>query len=438
MAELIRATESLCPICLEVVPARLLGDGQDVFLEGRCPAHGSWQTLIWAGPPSFDSWCGPDSLPAARQVCTVVMEVTHDCDLGCPFCFAESSPGRQAGGSPDDYPGVSSRDSSEGYSEPPLAQIVEHLKRLFASEGAVNLQLSGGEPTMRSDLPQIIEAACTIGFTFVQLNTNGIRLATKDGYAERLREAGLKSVFLQFDGLTDDTHRALRGHHLARAKMRAVERCAEAGLAVVLVPTVVPGINDGELGAMVRFAASWPGVVRGLHLQPVSYFGRYQQNGRLRLTLPEVIRALEEQTGGEVRADDFRPSCCEHARCSFRARYWVRDEGRLELLGLAPCACGPDSGGAPRRAVAATARQWSRQERKAGRSADAVDCDGLGGFLVEADRILAISGMLFQDAWNTDMERIRRCCVQVMNERGGLVPFCLWNVTSESGQRLQF
>ncbi len=323
-----------------------------------------------------------------------------------------------------------------------MAEIAERLSDLFAAEGAVNIQLSGGEPTTRDDLPQIVEAACAAGFTFVQLNTNGIRLSAEEGYAEALRHAGLASVFLQFDGVTDHTHQALRGRPLAAQKIRAIDRCAQAGLAVVLVPTVVAGINDDEIGALVRLAASWPGVVRGLHFQPVSYFGRYPRNGRSswsdrpRLTLPQMLRALEKQTGGEVRAADFAASCCEHPRCSFRARYWARDEGRLELVRSAPCCCTPAPDEAARRAVAATSRQWSRRPGELGDADETDGRDGLSRFLDDADRILAISGMLFQDAWSVDMERIGRCCVQVVTEGRGLVPFCLWNLTSESGLRL--
>jgi uncharacterized radical SAM superfamily Fe-S cluster-containing enzyme len=215
----------------------------------------------------------------------------------------------------------------------------------------------------------------------------------------------------------------------------------------VLVPTVVPGVNDEELGELVRFATSWPGVVRGLHLQPVSYFGRHpkNKNGRARLTLPQVLRALEGQTGGEVHVADFAPSCCEHPRCSFRARYWVREEGRLEPVLSVPCCGSPapeevrqQAGAAEvsQRAVAATSRQWSRRQRgQRGGQETRVD-DEMTRFLYDSDRILAISGMLFQDAWSIDMERIRRCCVQVATEDRNLVPFCLWNVTSESGTRL--
>ena len=438
MPDLIRATESLCPVCLRPVPARLLADGDEVVLAGSCEAHGGWQTVIWSGPPSFSSWCGDEPAPAARQVCTAVFEVTRDCDLGCPVCFAESPAGA-------------------GVADPPLAEVAARLSELFAAEGEVNLQLSGGEPTTRDDLPEIVAAASAAGFTFTQLNTNGLRLASEDGYAEALREAGLASVFLQFDGISDDTYRALRGRSLLAQKLRAVERCAEAGLAVVLVPTVAPGINDGELGALVRFAASWPGVVRGLHLQPMSFFGRYPREGlpgaasagRRRLTLPELLRALEEQTGGEVRAEDFSPSCCEHVRCSFRARYWVREGGVLEPVRSAPTCCGsgpasppapaPAPSEAPRRAVAATSRQWSRRERDSGTCGGAdsgASQDDLSRFLDDADRILAISGMLFQDAWSIDTERIKRCCVQVVTGEAGLVPFCLWNLTSASGERL--
>ncbi len=373
-----------------------------------------------------------------------MLEVTRVCDLGCPVCFAESPAGA-------------------GAADPPAAELADRLHRLFAADGEVNIQLSGGEPTTRDDLPEIIAAARDAGFTFVQLNTNGLRLAAQDGYAETLRAAGLVSVFLQFDGLSDATYRVLRGRPLLAEKLRAVQRCAEAGLAVVLVPTVAPGVNDSELGALVRFAASWPGVVRGLHLQPISYFGRYPDGlpdpaTAPRLTLPGLLRAIEAQTDGMVQAADFSGSCCEHIRCSFRARYWVRDGGVLEPLRAASSCCGPASapavppGEAPRRAVAATSRQWSRPERA---PQDACRCgdgsetvteaagghDGLARFLDDADRILGISGMLFQDAWSIDMERIGRCCVQVVTQPGehtpdGLVPFCLWNLTSASGERL--
>ena len=283
-----RATRTVCPVCLQTVPALLVGRPEAVELEGSCPDHGTWRAAVWSGLPSFDSWCEGASSGPLDHTCTALIEVTQRCDLGCPVCFAEAGP-------------------DVARADPSLAQLEQMLGELFATQGAVNLQLSGGEPTAREDLPEVIGAACKAGFTFVQLNTNGLRLAGERGYAERLRSAGLASVFLQFDGVQDETYRVLRGRPLLDVKIRAIERCAAAGLAVVLVPTLVAGVNDQEVGALVRMAASWPGIVRGLHFQPVSYFGRYLHGERRRLTLPQVLRLLEDQTEGEVRAERFRP-----------------------------------------------------------------------------------------------------------------------------------
>lgn len=347
--------------------------------------------------------------------------------------------------------------------DPPVCHLERALRDLFVMQGPVNVQLSGGEPTMRPDLQEIIAASRAVGFEFVQLNTNGLRLAREPGYAESLAAAGLVSVFLQFDALSDAPYEAIRGRPLLAEKLHAVERCAEAGLAVVLVATVVPGVNDHELGALVRYGAEWAGAVKGVHIQPISYFGRYPGGARSRLTLPEVLRALETQTGGQVRADDFGPSSCEHARCSFHARYWVRENGGLELFRPASVGESAEPIPAARRAVAATARQWGRRESTASRNAGVAPpggsvppsgtrpsggalqggstppgagMDALDRFLADSERILAVTGMLFQDAWNIDLERVRQCCVHAVVPGRGLVPFCLWNLTSESGQRL--
>ena len=449
-----RSTESLCPVCLRKVRAALIAEDETVVLEGRCPDHGVWRTPVWRGSPTYESWCG-DGHPGegcgtgavaaaacgaaeravgdfarcpgecglcpehAQSTCTAVLEVTRQCNLTCPVCFADASPG------------ITQADAT-------LADLTRTLRDLFVKQGRVNLQLSGGEPTMRSDLPRVVAAARGAGFTFVQLNTNGLRLAAEPGYAEALKDAGLVSVFLQFDGLTDETYRALRGRPLVTEKLRALERCAEAGLGVVLVPTLVPGINDREVGSLVRLAAQWAPVVRGVHLQPVSYFGRYIRGDRPRLTLPEVLRALESQTGGEIQATDFGPSACEHVACSFRARYWVRDGGRLELVRTEPSCCSSEPGDEAHRAIAATSRQWGGRRESGGKGTRYPEApsDDLGRFLEAADRMLSISGMLFQDAWNIDLARIRRCCVHAVVPERGLVPFCLWNLTSASGRRM--
>ena len=449
--------ETVCPVCLRKVGAVRTTAGDEVAIEGDCPEHGPWRTPIWRGPPSLAEWapsartgsldcgCSPArGLPGGarsagepddhqngaaecpkgcglcadheQSTCTAVVEVTRRCNLRCPVCFAECSPDVQS-------------------ADPGVDSLRALFRELFLTAGPVNVQLSGGEPTVRDDLPAVVAVAVQTGFTFVQLNTNGLRLAAEPGYAESLRAAGLDSVFLQFDGLAEHTWRSIRGRPLLDEKCRAIERCAGAGLAVVLVPTVVPGLNDGELGAILRFAAQRSPTVRGVHFQPVTRVGRYPADAGDRLTLPEVLRALEQQTRGGVRATDFQPNSCEHPWCSFRGRFWVRSDGRLEAFRAStePVAVADsDARQVAPRAVAATSRQWGPLPART----VAEPQDELDRFLAEADRILTVSGMLFQDAWNVDLERLRRCCVHAVVPGAGRVPFCLWNLTSATGQRM--
>lgn len=409
---------TLCPVCFQQVEGEFVGPGDAVSLSAVCPEHGEWQTPVWIGSPSFDSWgaestggCCGGAASGSSKTCTAVLEVTHRCDLSCPVCFADSSP-------------------ASSLVDPPVDELLQALQKLIDDQGPVNLQFSGGEPTLRRDLDVLIRGARKMGFTFIQVNTNGLRLARDSEYAAALCHAGIESVFLQFDGLSDDIYRALRGRPLLEEKLQAIANCEKAGLGVVLVPTVLAGVNSDQLGSLARFAAERSPTVRGLHLQPISHFGRYPGRGRLGLTLPQVLNLLEEQTHEEVRVDHFRPSACEHARCSFRARYMVRDDDGLELFAGNQSLHSPP-GDPAKRAIAATSRQWSRPLARDGSDT----ADALGRFLADTRRILSISGMMFQDAWNIDLARIDRCCVHSLVPGRGPIPFCLWNLTSASGQR---
>ena len=171
-----------------------------------------------------------------------MVEVTRRCDLCCPLCFASS--------------GASGVDR-------PFEELCEEFRFVAEKQGSGILQLSGGEPTVREDLPELIRAAGGMGFAGIQLNTNGLRLAGEAGYTRRLKESGLSWVYLQFDGVDDAPYRALRGRPLADTKRRAVERCAEAGLNVVLVATLKPGVNVDRVGEIVRHPAPGTEDARG-------------------------------------------------------------------------------------------------------------------------------------------------------------------------------
>jgi 7,8-dihydro-6-hydroxymethylpterin dimethyltransferase len=448
VAKAVMETESLCPACLERVAASVVAVADEIFLEKTCEQHGFWRIPLWRGAPAYEEWRRPKA-PGRPEICytgknsgcpfdcglceehrqspcSVLLEVTQRCTLGCPVCFASigDAPGR--------------------HQDPDVETISWLFDRVTAAAGPCNIQLSGGEPTERDDLPEIIALGRRKGFSFIQLNTNGLRLATEPGYAKVLAEAGLTTVFLQFDGTDDLIYTTLRGRPLAREKTAAVDRCGEAGLGVVLVPTLVPGVNTGAIGSILRFALERLPLVRGVHFQPISHFGRYASVSPSleRFTLPEVMRAIEEQTDGLMKASDFVPPGTENARCSFHSSFFALPDGRLRRLSSSPanCCVPPDGREGLRRTIGTVARQWSAAPAGniAGKPVLGDDpVMGLDAFLERAtNHSLSVSCMAFQDAWNLDMERLRECCIAVMSPAGKMIPFCAYNLTSTTGQTL--
>jgi uncharacterized radical SAM superfamily Fe-S cluster-containing enzyme len=449
-------------VCLKRIKATRLLRDDEVFLVKECKDHGTFRTVIWRGEPSMAEWHRPkdtvhpdlcygtvekgcpfdcglcdihEQLP-----CSVLLEVTDRCNLHCAVCFADSGRGEAE--------------------DPSLDNIAWLLERAMAAVGPSNLQLSGGEPTLREDLPEIVEVARRIGYSFIQVNTNGLRLASDKDYGRRLWAAGLSSVFLQFDGVDDGIYRSLRGRVLLDQKLQAVKNCGRVGLGVVLVPTLVPGVNTDSIGAIVRQALQLAPFVRGVHFQPVSYFGRSpeQSGDEGRFTLPELMRCLEEQTAGLVKVTDFSPPGCEHAHCSFHATYMRSAEGGLRPLGAGKgdSCCSADFGaGGVRKTVETVSRRWRLPSPApfssrlplleetpccSGSSPDMTRVEGildLDVFLREvATRSFTISAMAFQDAENLDLERLRGCCISVVSADGRLVPFCAYNLTSREGRSL--
>jgi hypothetical protein len=437
-------TESLCPVCLTRVEAELVGEEDGVYLAKACPDHGTYKTIVWRGTAeSYSMWgkysadgggperaltpvkegcpndCGPCSAHTGG-VCVALIEVTSRCNVGCPICFSGS--GRSADGDPD------------------LTALERRYKSILACSGPAPVQLSGGEPTVRDDLPEIVRLGRDLGFEMIQINTNGVRLAEDRGCLEKLRENGTKVLYLQFDGVTDDAYVAIRGAPLFSIKIKVLENCSEAGLGVVLVPTLMPGVNDRQIGGIIRFAKQWIPVVRGVHFQPVSYFGRYPQSpeNKDRITLPDVLSALEIQTGGEIKAVDFKPRLSKDAHCAFAGFFVLGDDGAL-LSAFSASARKKTS--KPAAAVTSfLGRYWSPVS--SGCSCQPCSCQTeLQGFAsddlfncVQAHS-LTISGMPFQDAWNIDLRRLAGCCIHVATE-DRLIPFCAYYLTSMSGKRL--
>ena len=447
---MMRETRSVCPECLANIPARLeqQPDGS-IFMVKTCPQHGTYRTVVWRGRLSFSDWtagarplseneglCCPQDCGLCREhlqgSCCVLLEVTKRCNLHCRFCFADA-------GTSDDLP---------------LDLLLEAVRDIAQRGGRPMLQLSGGEPSLRDDLPVLIRAAKEAGIPYVQLNTNGIRLAEDPQLAGRLAEAGLDFVFLQFDGTEDGVYRTLRGKDLLDIKKQAIANCGAAGLGVTLVPVVVPGVNLGMLGDIVRFAAGHSPAVRGVHFQPVSYFGRIPGKGE-RCTLDELLVELTEQTG--LALSDFVPSRCDHPLCGFHGSF-IAEQGRLIPLTRG------DS--APRNTITAgenrefVAKHWLRRQTKEPSSvicqAPAVPPETIipagggkyrlrmsmeEGGVADMDMFLkkvrsqsfTLSSMPFQDAMNLDIERLRSCSLHVYHQ-GRLVPLCAEYLTPMRGR----
>ncbi|MDO4617510.1 MAG: radical SAM protein [Lachnospiraceae bacterium] len=444
--KLLGNTQSVCPICLKVLPAVKEADETGVYLKKNCPKHGEFRTLIWEGSASSYTAWGRENLSAEQPVhpekkggdcprqcglceehqrkgCCMLLEVTGRCNLKCPVCFASAGSGSRR--------------------EPTLEELDQQYDFLMQHGGPFNIQLSGGEPTLREDLPELIRRGRKKGFTFFQLNTNGMRLACEEGYAQSLKDAGLNTVFLQFDGTTEEVYRTLRGRALLDYKKQAIANCSEAGLGITLVPVIAPGVNDHQIGEILRFALSHMPYVRGVHFQPISYFGRCdQKRPDMPITIPRMLRLMEEQTEGALQISDFSGGGAENPYCSFHASYRVRDGKLKAMKKRSECCCCTTSDDSR----TFVERQWSFDaasvipgagSSKQESAAALMQTDAFDEFLLELHReTFAVSGMIFQDAWNLDLDRLKRCYICEMDPEYGMVPFCAYNLTDQKGTYL--
>lgn len=438
MTEILREINSVCPECLEQIAGYLVRRGDEIVLEKVCFEHGAFATTVWRGTPAIESWCRP-KLPYlggerrqagkgcpydcglcqnhSQRTCTALVEITSRCNLQCPVCFADSG-----GTEPD----------------PDIETLTRMFAKIVARTGGCNLQLSGGEPTVRKDLPLIVRLARTAGIAFVQLNTNGLALSSDPDLSLELKKAGLSSVFLQFDGLDNQVFTTLRGRGLFEAKCEAIENLSRAGIGIVLVPTIAAGVNTSQLWDIVRFGLDRQPHVRGVHFQPMSYFGRFPDEFiPNHVTLPEIMSGLQSQSGGLLKVTDFRPPGCEHALCSFSAKYLMGEDGNLMRLGSDNCDCTPipaEKGALT--SIGVTARQWSGVNDFLP-MADKGPEDELGKFIQRArTHTFSVSAMAFQDCWSLNLERLQGCCIHVAQPDGRLIPFCSFNLTARNGRSL--
>ncbi len=448
MKKLLRKTQSVCPVCLKVLPAYYLARGETVFMEKTCAQHGHFATPVWRGVVHFQNWWQkkkPDKPEFTQTVgdhhcpydcglctdhrqrsCCVLLEITPNCDLGCPICYAGSTVGQSP--------------------EPSLEQITQWLHFLYEQAGPVNVQLSGGEPSMHTELLEIVRKVKEIGFPFVQLNTNGLRLAKEPQLAKDLVAAGLDAVYLQFDGLDDESYRLLRGRPLLKEKLQCIENCQKAYLGVVLVPTIKGDWNKNQIGPIIRFALDHLPYIRGVHFQPMSFFGRYPQapKEKERFLLTDLMDEIEKQTAGLIQKGSFTPSGCEHNACSFHGSYLLQKDGTVKANRKTEedccCCTAPKKGEAVEKAKKFVANRWQMplEAVLAYEKGELEDISNMESFLLygKAFRFI-ITAMAFQDCWNLDLERLKSCCVHIVAQDGKkIIPFCAKNLTSLDGLKI--
>lgn len=307
---------SLCTTCYRRIDAKLVFEDERVYMLKRCPQHGFERVLIsddvdyyrrcrevFIKPPEMpDRWntpikygcpydCGlrPDH---EQHSCLSLLEINDACNLSCPICYAQSGTHRTE--------------------FKPLDQIERMLDCIVTNEAEPDVvQVSGGEPTIHPQFFDVLDVAKRRPIRHLMVNTNGIRIAQDEAFAERLASYMPNfELYLQFDSQRRDPLMQLRGADLRSIRERALERLNKLNVSTTLVVTVERGVNDDELGGIVDFALRQP-CVRGVTFQPVQQAGRLgnYSSAEHRLTLSEVRRRILTQTS-VFKPEDLIPVPC--------------------------------------------------------------------------------------------------------------------------------
>ncbi|HQB99760.1 MAG TPA: radical SAM protein [Methanospirillum sp.] len=467
---LLKKTKSLCPVCKKVLDAEIEEKDGKVYISRTCPDHGYFSYLYWGDADAWrryeafgvkgsglenpqvvkeESNCPFDCGICNNHKSTTLLanvDLTNRCNLNCSFCFANAK--------------------ACGYIYEPTFEQIKEMLMLLRSEKptpAPAVQFAGGEPTLRDDLIEIIRLAKSLGFVQVQLATNGIIIARDPDYALKLKEAGLSTVYLHFDGVSKETNFKLAHDP------KAIENLKKAKQGVVLVPTIIRGENDHEIGDIIRFAAENIDVIRGVNFQPVSFTGAASPEDieRQRITIPELLNGIEEQTQGSVEKEDFYPVPCvvpisdfieeytgkpqlrftAHQHCGAATYVFVRDKkivpinrmidvdaffDSIEKLTNQIASAGPFS--RKMAAISGIKELYSTVKKSdeggrelwtsLGKALITHNFDSLREFHWNA---LFIGMMHFMDNYNYDVERVSQCCIHYATPDGTLIPFCTYN-----------
>lgn len=474
--------DSICPECGKVIKAVLYPEGGKVWIKKTCNEHGEFEDIFYGDEELYyrceELWFGDSrgvenpQIPNATKcplqcgLCNMhlscsalpIIDLTNRCNLSCPVCFANAN--------------------ATGYLyEPSYDDVVRMLDTLAAQKPvpALRVQFSGGEPTLRPDFLKIVKKAKEMGFYYVQVNTNGIRMADVE-FAQAAKDAGVDTLYLQFDGVKEDVYYKTRNLPLLEYKMKTIENCRKVGISIIFVPTVVKGFNDDQVGEIVKFAAKNVDIISGIAFQPVSFVGRYSRSYRMerRYTMADLAFDIENQTGYMKARRDWYPLACTailsrfvgkikgtepftvstHPHCSQGTFFFV-DKKTKETKPLGEFI---DMD----RFLKKVAELYKRTGQKAFDLVSNIDnwnelqeCfkgDRAPSDMTFFDLLKTLdgyentglrrtnekgknhgyphffaAGMHFMDSYNFSVERVMRCVIHYVDPKGRLYPFCVYN-----------
>jgi uncharacterized radical SAM superfamily Fe-S cluster-containing enzyme len=385
----------------------------------------------------------------------------------CPVCFANAN--------------------TSGYVYEPSFEQVCGMLQTLRNERPVDarcVQFSGGEPTVYPRFLDVLRAAREMGFTHIQAATNGIELSNLE-FARECKEAGLNTLYLQFDGVADSIYRRVRGVPLLDIKMKTIDNCRKTGMKIVFVPTIVKGLNDHQIGDIVRVAIENIDTVSGISFQPVAFTGRINRREleQKRFTLADLARCVSEQTGITDAYNDFFPLACvtpfskltaalrgvgvptisSHPHCSLGTYFFVDEDTKQAVPITQFVDVGnmlQDMDELSRKSHKAIFKMYTKMrvwnslkkhfhedraprgltftkflqtlqgltDKKLGRNGK----DGTFTY-----RTLLVAGMHFQDLYNYDIERVKRCVIHYTAPDGQLYPFCTYNSGPEFREKIE-
>jgi hypothetical protein len=476
-----KTTQSVCPECLQLIEARLFEENGAVYMQKSCARHGEFRDKIYSdvklylkmeefefgdnrgleNPQIPDATrcpedCGLCSLHTSHTVLSN-LDLTNRCNLTCPVCFANAN--------------------TAGYLyEPSFEQVRGMLKTLREQRPVPNrvIQFSGGEPTIYPRFHDVLRTATEMGFTHIQCATNGIEFSDPE-FARKCREAGLHTLYLQFDGVSDEVYLRMRGQRLLEKKLACIENCRQAGLKIIFVPTIVRGVNDHQIGDMIRLAIDNVDCVSGFSFQPVCFTGRINRREleSKRFTQSDLAHAVADQTGLTDKYEDWfplscispfskllsnlqnyqRPNLTSHPHCAMGTYLYVHPATKTAI----PITRFFDMP-AMLRDIDLLARQaqgarfkmftkintWQKLRRHFKRQFAPPGLtferflqtlqgmtdheygrgNGDGTFTYKT---LLVAGMHFMDSYNYDFARVKRCVIHYAAPNGLVYPFCIYN-----------